>query len=85
MPLVVKLITYGSCQKSSIPKVAEVHSEVEKRRQEGVEKKHEEGTFSLDPSVLVSIAAGIPNNRFGARALVPMCSNYQDPLASVPI
>lgn len=35
--------------------------------------------------MLVSIASGIPSNRSGASALVPMCSNYQTPLASMPM
>ena len=37
LPLVIKVITCGSCQ-SSLPKVAKVHSEEKKERQEGAKK-----------------------------------------------
>lgn len=65
--------------------VAMVYSEEEKKRLEGGKKKHQEGTFSLQPSVLVSIAPGISSNRSGVSALVPMSSNYQPPLACMPM
>lgn len=39
LPLVVKVITCGSCQKSFLPKVAIVHCEEEKKKQEGDKKK----------------------------------------------
>lgn len=51
----------------------------------GGKKKRQEGTFSLQPSVLVSIASGISSNRSGVSALVPMSSNYQPPLACLPM
>lgn len=48
LPLVVKVITCGSCQKSSLPKVAKVHSEEEKKRQEGGKKNKKKTALSVD-------------------------------------
>lgn len=49
LPLVVKVITCGNCQKSSLPEVAKMNSEEEMRRQEGGRKnrKREHFHYSL--------------------------------------